>query len=233
VLVQTKGVFLRSYKMSNSSNVGHFLTLSHGIVPLILRMGNKGKKRLENRFFPLEIVDLSFRKKEQQNIANPQEINRLIGQYNLRMDVIKMNIAQFFAELVFRAFKNQNETQEVFGFIEEKIVEIEVSDNFTRADVFSFVIQLTNYLGCYPNVSNGAYFDLMEGSCTNHIPSHPYYLSKEETELLRYGIINSDFSTMSKAQYDHLMSQMLVFYKLHVSEFGDLKSYEVLKEVFA
>ena len=82
-----------------------------------------------------------------------------------------------------------------------------------------------------------AYFDLREGKYANTVPSHPDYLDKNLSVNL-YLLSSSQVGdlenlSLEKQQRNELLNAILLYYQIHLSGLGAIKSVEILKEVFS
>ena len=77
----------------------------------------------------------------------------------------------------------------------------------------------------------------MSATFTSSHPSHTYFLSQEESRMLPL-LLRLDYSTMhllrlTRAERARCMDVILTYYRLHIPSFPELKSADVLHEVFA
>ena len=99
-----------------------------------------------------------------------------------------------------------------------------------------FLLNLTKFLGFYPNYSeNYEFFDLTNGVST-HDFSSGFVIEKEELSLFKK-LINLDLnseetSNFNQNQRKKLLEILIRYYELHISDFRRPKSLEVLYSVF-
>jgi len=99
---------------------------------------------------------------------------------------------------------------------------------------------LSRFLGFYPNLddySSGDYFDLRESVFLPNPPVHREFLQPQEAEKVLL-MMRMDYPTMHLFQMSHsernrLLEVALVYYRLHLPDFPELKSVGVLRELFA
>ena len=103
-----------------------------------------------------------------------------------------------------------------------------------------FMIQLSFHLGFMPNIESGMsgdYFDLVDGCFAAHVPSHVHYLNKEDSmrlvSLFRLDYKTMHLYTMSRIERNRCVEVILEYYKLHLPDFPEMKSFSVLQELFA
>ena len=74
-----------------------------------------------------------------------------------------------------------------------------------------------------------------EGAFRGHVPLHPEFLPADESAflsvLLRLRYENMARLALSRQQRNRCTEALLTYYKLHVPDFPDLKSFSVLREI--
>lgn len=100
------------------------------------------------------------------------------------------------------------------------------------------MIQLSFHLGFMPNIESGMsgdYFDLVDGCFAAHVPSHVHYLNKEDSmrlvSLFRLDYKTMHLYTMSRIERNRCVEVILEYYKLHLPDFPEMKSFSVLQEL--
>jgi len=73
---------------------------------------------------------------------------------------------------------------------------------------------------------------MMEGSFVNYLPKHHFIFDPQESNIL-IDFINGVYEkNIDRNQRNLMLSKLLDYYKLHISNFGIIKSVKVLNEVF-
>ena len=103
----------------------------------------------------------------------------------------------------------------------------------------AFMFQLAQFLGVSPNLdeyNNGAYFDLMKGEFSSSRPLHNHFVDPQQSAFLllfkRMNYHNMHFFRLSQNDRNTLINLMLDYYRIHVYDFPELKSLEVLREMY-
>jgi DNA repair protein RecO (recombination protein O) len=100
-------------------------------------------------------------------------------------------------------------------------------------------MHLTRFLGFYPNledVSTVQYFDLRSATFCTQPPTHRDFLMPQEAKVLHL-MMRMDFSNlhlfrMNRSQRNRCIEVALLFYRLHLPDFPDLRSLGVLHELW-
>jgi DNA repair protein RecO (recombination protein O) len=143
------------------------------------------------------------------------------------------------SELLTRTLTSSMNDPELFNFIELLIIELDTTQESVAGFPLSFSVRLCQHLGLAPynNYSNeNPYFDLMEGKFVSQIPQHNYFLEttlscsfSEVLSTIDAGIFAIEMPY--KIRVD-LLSKLHEYYRLHIPTFGEMKSVQVLSDVF-
>ena len=97
-------------------------------------------------------------------------------------------------------------------------------------------MNLTKYLGFYPEKENGSlYFDLEEGKFSNHISSKNYISGENLTHFKE--LLGTNFDVLNRLKFNKKIRQnmleiLIQYFELHLSGFNRPKSLAILKTVF-
>jgi len=114
-----------------------------------------------------------------------------------------------------------------------------MEDGWSNFHLF-FLFRLTEYLGFMPDTSKVGFegwFDLQKGAIVPFEPPHPMFAHKEATEyLIKLSLLKInelDQLKISRSMREYLLTTLLDYYQLHFENLGEMKSLNVLKEVFS
>ena len=100
-------------------------------------------------------------------------------------------------------------------------------------------MRLSRFLGLYPNLDGylaGDYFDLLNAQFCRRPPLHGNYLHPEEAaaicRLMRMNYYNMHLFSFNRQQRIRCLEVLNDFYRLHIPSFPQLRSLEVLQELF-
>lgn len=157
---------------------------------------------------------------------------------SIPFEMKKSTVCLFLAEVLSKTLHEEEANPLLFQFIEDSIVFFDEQDDFPINFHLTFLLHLTRFLGFYPNDNfseSQVWFDLKEGMFFNFPPHHKYYLEREPSKdfhnLLNTGYGDKiKFSKPSMRQF--LLDKLFEFFRLHQVQVGEIKSLEVLREVF-
>jgi DNA repair protein RecO (recombination protein O) len=239
MLHKTSGVILHTTRYAETSIIAKVYTRHFGLQSYIINgVRNKKSANKAQLFQPLTLVDLVVLGTEKNKLKRISEITVTYHYADLHLNIIKSSIAIFINEILYKSLKEENADEELFDFIFHSLQILDLKHDEYSNFHLSFLLQLTKYLGFYPQ---GEYslttscFDLQEGKYTATQPLHPYFLisdlSKKMYDFLMLSYEDAGLIKMSGIQRSELLHALLVFYRLHVNNFGEIKSLDVLKEI--
>ena len=142
----------------------------------------------------------------------------------------------FLSEILSKILILQDQDPELYDFIETSIIYFEESDISPNFHLI-FLIKLTRYLGFPPDLKNNHYnfFDLEQGLYTN-VKSGNYLLKGNELNSFN-NILGTNFDdlnqlTMTSMQRKVSLDNIILYYRLHIESFSNIKSLDVLRKTF-
>jgi DNA repair protein RecO (recombination protein O) len=153
--------------------------------------------------------------------------------------MLKNCIASFMNEVLAKCLKEHHENEALYFFVAVKLKTLDTTEKKISDFHLYFLLELADHLGFFPNNNyseKNCLFDLQEGVFTESVPIHPYYADSETSfflnQLIRSAEEKKDLE-LTGAVRAMLLSTLLLFYKLHVPGFGEMRSLPVLKELLA
>ena len=237
---QTKAIVLHKFPYSESSMIVHLYTEKFGRISTIVKgmNGSKGRGKIA-LLQQLNLLDLEIQYREKRNMQVIREMR--LSQYyqSIATDPVKQSIAMFLAEILYRSLREEEGNPVLYAFIEHSLLFLdETSLSYSNFHLV-FLFLHTKFLGIFPQDSDAdsdCYFDLMEGVYTSLKPSHPHYLYPPMAKLFRK-CAQLTFSTMdslkiNRIQRNQLIQALLDYYEIHLDNFGQIKSFEVLNSLY-
>jgi DNA repair protein RecO (recombination protein O) len=201
----------------------------------------KGKKSKtpQSLLMPLSILDVEAERLNNKELQRLKEITASHSKIQIHLHPIKNVISLFIAELLYRIIQEKEANQKLFDFLVHAIQRLETVDEGVSNFHLTFMIKLSSYLGIYPNSDNykaGQYFDLKNGVFTKGIPEQEKFLNKEDSiifaRLLKINFDNMSVFIFSREERVIIIRHIISYYRLHLSDFPELKSLDVLQSIF-
>ena len=239
MLHKTRAIVFKTTDYGESSVIVQLLTEKFGLQSYIINGVKKPKAKISrNMLQPLHLLDLVVYHKNNTSIQRISELKNSPVLLSVPYDVIKSCLAIFLNEVLYKAVRQQGADENLFEFVFNSV---ELLDHTTEGLAnfhLLFLVQLTRYLGFYPDMTNAGdadYFDMKNGVFTRHKPDSFSFLSPPHTRnlynLLQCGFENAAQLKLSNDERRLLLSKILEYYALHIESFGNIRSQGVLEEV--
>ena len=237
---KTEGIVIAVNKYNDRFSMTQVFTSHFGRVTYLLPI-SKSKKSKINRaiFFPLSIVDLEVEHFPLRQIHRLKEAQRQLPLYSININPVKVSIAFFLSEFLTKVLQETTENNIIFNFLKESIITLEYSEKGLANFHIAFMFLLAQFLGLSPNLDNystGFYFDLMNGNYSMSRPNHLHFLNPTESEYLntlkRINFDNMHCFALSQSNRNTILNAMLDYYRIHVYDFPEIKSLEILRELY-
>ncbi|MEA3504640.1 MAG: DNA repair protein RecO C-terminal domain-containing protein, partial [Bacteroidota bacterium] len=178
--------------------------------------------------------------KESSNLQIIKEFSIDYHFSELHYNIVKSSITVFINEVLYRVVKEEEANPQLFEFLYNAIQFLDITDGNINNFHLMFLVKLSQFLGFYPSgifSEKTPYFDMMEGGFKAEVPLHSYCLNEEESKILGelklLPFDKSDLIKLTSLQRNVMIDNLLAFYKLHIPNFSEIKSREVLKVVFS
>lgn len=239
-LFKSIGIVFRSTKYSESSLILDIYTREKGLRSFIVsgvRTASK-KNNKASLYQHLNILDLVAYDKDDK-LARIKE-SRLDHHYQtLASNVIRSSVGLFILEICKNAIREREENIELFDFIHSRLLLLDM-DPELNLGLFNikFMLELSEHIGFLP-INNWhfdtPYFDLYNGKFTAN-PEEKYISSKEVSaaiSMISHMSINGlSVLSYSKDLRSKIIDDLVIYYRLHIEQFKELKTLEVLRAIF-
>ncbi|HNW69979.1 MAG TPA: DNA repair protein RecO [Bacteroidales bacterium] len=236
----TKAIVLKSVKYSESSVIVKMYTELFGLKSFIIRgVRKKHAKISANLLQPLSLVEVVFVNKEKDQLFIPRELSSWYQFTSIPFDVVKSSQAIFINELIYRSVREEETNRDFFNFLAQSIISIDQEKTAHGNTHIAFALQLTRYLGFYPLGSfspQTPYFLLKDGVFGKFKPADDFFLDQQQSELfyqlLTTTLEDTGMIRLSSELRKKLLEKIIIYYQLHHIGFGEIKSLEVLSQLF-
>ena len=240
MLNKTKGIVLGSVNYNDKYNLVQVFTSSFGKVTyLVAKTKGKSGKVPRSLFVPMSVIEMEVSHQPSRDIQRIREAHSLGARYSISSDMVKASMVFFVSEFLNKALRDINDSAFIFSFIEQSVNILEMTERSVANYHLVLMLKLSHFLGFYPNLedySPGNYFDMINGEFVNRQPLHRHYLDRMESQALarlsRITYENMHYFNFSRNERVNIVSRMLEYYRLHLYDFPDMKSLDVLHELF-
>jgi DNA repair protein RecO (recombination protein O) len=235
-IIETEGIVFRAIKYSETSIIFDAFTKEHGLKSFIISGVRSAKSKGQSAVFQvMNIVNLSYYRKDNDQLHRVKEYSYAHVYNHLQVDVIRSAVGIFMIECCRNTIKEKEENLALYSFIKQHFISLDgLPMESLSLFYIHFLIDLTVYLGFYPMDNyneNNAYFDLLNGCFTPHSLDSRHTMDAQSSVLMSSLLKNENMVHMSKADREKIVDYLVMYYALHIESFKTLKSLEVLREV--
>lgn len=235
-LYETEGIIFRTVKYSETSIICDIFTREKGLRSYIIS-GVRSSRKGNNAaiYQPANIVRLISYDTGSEKLARIKEIHLAYHYQSIIVDVVMSTLLIFCIELSRNAIKEREENEELYQFLIDKLKEIDSGILPRKAAPVIFMLELSKTLGFEPLNNFDTFempiFDLLEGSFADRNTSG-HTLSIDDSYTLHRTISDiNHYTTLEKVHRSRLIDHLLVYYKLHLPGFRDIKSIDIIRQV--
>lgn len=217
---------------TDKTSIIHLYTRDLGRISCLAN-GIFGLKSKINRslLYPLSVLNTVI--VEKGDIYRLKEIEPLLSPDSFFDDPVKRCMAMFLAEVMSRTLREADPDENLFDFVASAINSLSSGPLSPDFHLY-FLLRLSAYLGFEPNMDGaGEAFDLQNGVRCSADPTNLHVLDEKLSFLFIRLCLKDDTLTLTHAERQHLLDIILLYYKLHLPAFGNVRSLDVLRELFA
>lgn len=238
--VKTKAIVLRTVKYGDSRMIVDMLTACSGRVSFACTLSKTNRGKIKKQLFqPLTILEICYDERTTTELQRLRDVRMALPFVSIPFDPYKLSIGMFLAEFLLYATRGEHDSEHLEEFTEKSLLWLDnASEGFANFHLV-FMLHVSLFIGFYPNLdeyTEGAWFDLRDGSFTRTCPLHPDYLKPEDARkirlLMRMNFDNMRFFKMNRTERGLCLDVITHYYRLHVPGFPELKSLAVLKSLF-
>ena len=238
--IRTRALVLHALKYGESQLIVDVLTRVQGRLSFICHLSRSGRGRTKKQLFqPLTVLELVFDHRPALQLQRCRDLRLAAPFVSIPFDAAKLSISLFTAEFLTHATRGELQNEQLYDYVERSIAWLDnVTSGYANFHLV-FMRRLSRFIGYFPNLADnvrGAWFDLRNGCFVLRQPGHPDYLRPDEASriglLMRMDFDNMRFFRMSRQERNRCTEIILYYYRLHVAGFPELKSLDVLRELF-
>lgn len=241
MLVKTQGIVLKTINYSETSVVAKIYTEQFGLKAYLIHGVRKRKAKTKaNNLQGLSLLDMEVYNRENKDLQHIKELKNAYIFLNLPYDIRKSSIALFLNELIYNSIQEEEPNPSLFHYLFNAIQLLDLTEDHFSGFHLHFAVQLSKYLGFGPadnSFKKDTLFDLADGKFHTATSQGLYQLNREES-LFFYRASALSFEQfklfqVSKSLRKTMLEHILHYYKIHLPNFKDLRSHEVLETVLA
>jgi DNA repair protein RecO (recombination protein O) len=188
---------------------------------------------------PLSVLEMEVEHQNTRDIQRIKEAKSGLILLQIHYHPVKNAIVLFLSEVLYRIIQEKEANHPLFDYLYRSIKWLEIVDMGVANFHITFLLQLSAYLGIRPESKTyqpDSYFDLRNGVFTKKIPEHSDFLSKNDSlvfeRLLRMNYENMALYTFTRQERTVIIHHIIDYYRLHLSDFPEIKSLFVMQSLF-
>ncbi|WP_027138227.1 DNA repair protein RecO [Gaetbulibacter saemankumensis] len=237
--VSTRAIVLSKLKFKDNDLIVRCYTEQLGIVSFLIRGVFKSHKS-NNKLAYFQLLsqlelNLVYKGNRSLQVIKDTKIGFLYN--SLQSNVFKSSIVMFLSEALSSALKEEEQNETLYRYLETSLQWLDSQDDYANFHLL-FLLNLTKYLGFYPDVSDidYHYFDLSEGRFVETDYGR-YTISGENITVLKR-LLHITFEDLpdlkiSSKQRQSFLNMILLYFELHLGSFSTPKSLQIFNQVFS
>lgn len=240
MLEKNRCIVLKTVKYGDRSIIVDVLSREHGRMSVVWRQPKSGAGRARRQYFQiLSILDLECERRSASALPTVKDVRFAVPYSSIPFDNVKLTCSFFIAEFLLSATQGEQTDVALYEYVESGLIWYDMADGITANFHLLFMMRASRFLGFYPDMDSyvpNSFFDLRSGVFVTETPLHNDYLKPEEASvivtLMRMTPATMHLFRLSRDQRNRAVEVILQFYRLHIPSFRDMKTWEVLKEVY-
>jgi DNA repair protein RecO (recombination protein O) len=235
---QTRGVVLNHVKYAETSVIVHVYTELFGRQSYMVNSVRSAKNKGKSIFLqPLALMDLQVYHSPKKQVQRIKDFKISMPFATIPFDQTKRSVAFFVTEILNRSLREEEANADLFHFISDAVNKLDGPYPHPHLFHLWFAAQLTRFLGFQPHFSepNPVAFDLRSGETVTRHPIHNQIITSETIPHWA-ALFEGDMHPLAKlptSERNALADHLLHYYALHLEGFGHIRSFDILKDLYA
>ncbi|MDT8393155.1 MAG: DNA repair protein RecO [Bacteroidales bacterium] len=240
MLQNTRGIVLHHIRYSETSLIVKIYTEAFGLQAYLVKGARSKRSKLPGSMFrPMTLLDMIVYHRPARDLQHIREASIAEPFHSIASDIRKSTVAIFLSEILLKTIKEHESNSELFDFMASSLHFFDLQKQGIESFHLYLLVMLSHFLGLYPQgeiSSDDSYFDLREGKFSPFHPAHADYLEGDACKGL-YILTQTSANALhnlkiNRKTRDELLNMLVLYYQIHLSGMGTIRSLEVLREVF-
>lgn len=235
-----QAIVLHLLPYNDTHHIAEVYTRVHGRVALLVKATRSKRAAVHSTLFrPLTQLQLTWPARG-KGLLRPKAAELRLAYTSLTCQATKMAIALFLGEHLLHVLRREQPNPLLFDFVCHAFAWLDAAHEGVANFHLVFLMRLTRFLGFLPHTDDyqrGACFDLLAGHFTMSPPEHGQLIAASEAHhvplLMRMSFTNMAHFRFSRQQRERCLTHLLRYYQLHIPTLPDLKSLDVVSQLWA
>jgi DNA repair protein RecO (recombination protein O) len=211
-----------------------------GRVSFAVPIPKTSKGRLKKQYFqPMTLLEVECDIRQRDQLQKLKDARLLAAYASIPFSPEKLALSLFTAEFLCHALRAEQQNEPLFVYLYDSMQWLDMIETGFANFHLTFLIRMSRFLGFYPNLDDyvrGCIFDLRTATFSLQVPTHRDFLQPDDAQRI-HTLMRMDFPTMhlfrlSRQERNRITEVLLHYYQLHIPQFPELKSLDVLKELW-
>lgn len=234
----TTAILLKPVNYSDTQKIVHAYTKESGYASFITPASVF--RRRNNSLANMQLVEIEFYRNEKGGLHKLQTATPLVNTSNIYFDIYKMNIALLWSEVLNLILKNEHRNDDLFDYITRSVEYLNSTHNDTANFNLFFLYRLVAPIGFSINTSSysqGYLFNPNDGSF--YPPeARMAHISGPNTAKIICDLCSCRLEELKEIALNRqsrtvLLDIILLYLSLHLNTDLNIKSIQVIREVFS
>ena len=240
MIIPIRGIVLQTIRHNDSSDIVTLFTEQRGRMSFVLRAGSSRSGRIRRaRLSPLAIVETEVNFRANKDLQILGEISTPHPWRNLYFDPMKGAMTIFLAEFLNKVLRTTEADLPIWNYLLYAINSLDILERGIANYHIAFLTGLLPFVGIAPDLRTyreGSCFDMQAGVFEDLTPAHRNVILPAEAavipQMLRMNFRNMSRYRLNVGERRHLLYWMMRYYSVHLPVDDNMRSLEVLQEVF-
>lgn len=239
MIVESLAIVLHKIKYDDKNMIVHVYSRDYGRISYIAANRKKQGSLRAASFEPLSLIRYQADHKGSRDLQRMKESLHEYAFHSIPFDPVKNSITMFLSEVLYRVLQEAEANENLFNFLSTSIKILDLVEDGKANFHLAFLTQLCRYLGITPNIEDAQpewYFDMQAGCFVPFAPNHQFWMNYEESQdFIRLQDITFDALDdyrFSRIQRRKLLDTLLDYYRLHLNNFPEIKSLDIMQDLF-
>lgn len=233
-----RGIILNTVPFSDTQKIIHLYAKEKGYLSML--SPSSVFKRKNAPLHLLQITEVEYLENPKGGLHKLKSAAPLVQLPALYFDVVKMNIILLWGEILSRLLRNEGPNEPLFDFITRSVEYLNASEGDTANFNLYFLYRLTAPLGYRINTDTwqpGALFNPHDGCF--HLPgTTANTISGPNTARIIHRLCTCQTADLAAIPLNRdarniLLDTVLAYYRIHLGANFNLKSLNILREIFS
>ncbi|WP_154853067.1 DNA repair protein RecO [Cyclobacterium xiamenense] len=224
MLRKTSGIVISYIKYRETSIIVRIFTRDMGLKSYLVNGVRSARSKTKMAYFqPLTLLDLVVYDRETASINRISEAKLARAFQRIPFDFYRSGISMFMGEILGKVVVENYQNEQLFDYFFDSILELDGPAFQPGFFVLRFLIRTSRYLGFEPEDAEEFYLQL---------PGDPASTTHQEKIRFLNQLLEGPGSVLPSLPgrlKRILIDDWVLFYKIHIEGFGDIKSLAVLR----